>query len=160
MPKANRGWWRDYFEDHPGLITKQPEAYTNPGTAAKVKVYCKQCLQSDISAVQQEDEEDIRWGNRLQMREISVIMSHHTHYDLVLFILIFMAIMIVWTLEAAHHGRGWLHSATSTLLYHLRTCDLQSAEVQDQAKRDALMPFVPLQSEALMKNLNYMTFWT
>jgi hypothetical protein len=61
MPKSNCGWWRDYFDDHPDLITKQPEAYANIGTGEGL-------LQRDISNMQREDE-DQALGNK---PEISV----------------------------------------------------------------------------------------
>jgi hypothetical protein len=32
-PQRKRGWWRDFFEDHPGLGAKTPEWYTNPTLA-------------------------------------------------------------------------------------------------------------------------------
>ena len=58
MPRAgtkSRGWWRDYFSDHPGLKAKQTDAYTGIGQSAKAKVYCIKCFESHIHAVGAED---------------------------------------------------------------------------------------------------------
>jgi hypothetical protein len=52
----NRGWWRDYFIDHPGLKSKLPDASTGTGSSAKAKVYCLKCFESHVSAVLAEDQ--------------------------------------------------------------------------------------------------------
>jgi hypothetical protein len=59
MPRAgtkSRGWWRDYFSDHPGLKAKQTDTYTGIGQSAKAKVYCIKCFESHIHAVGAEDQ--------------------------------------------------------------------------------------------------------
>jgi hypothetical protein len=77
MPKANsRGWWRDYFADHPGLRLKLPEAYTGTGQSAKDKVYCTKCLARDVTDVKQEDQVEIETGKRSNVRESAVIETH------------------------------------------------------------------------------------
>ena len=49
-PQRNRGWWREFFEDHPGLTAKTPDSYTNPNLARpdKQKVWCKPCFAKRI----------------------------------------------------------------------------------------------------------------
>jgi hypothetical protein len=70
MPRTGaRGWWRDFFLDHPGLIARIPEAYTGVGLSAKAKVYCAKCFDRDIAAVQEEAQPP----QRQVVREISEI---------------------------------------------------------------------------------------
>ena len=40
-PSRNRGWWRTYFYDHPGYISKTAESTDSSG---KCKVYCILCF--------------------------------------------------------------------------------------------------------------------
>ena len=53
---SNRGWWREYFLDHPGLKAKLPEVFTGTGSSAKAKVYCSKCFENNVSAVLSEDQ--------------------------------------------------------------------------------------------------------
>jgi hypothetical protein len=43
---------------------------------------------------------------------------------------------VVWTLESSRNGRGWLRAASSTLIYHLRCCPLQTADTRSKADMD------------------------
>jgi hypothetical protein len=74
----NRGWWRDYFIDHPGLKAKLPDASTGTGSSAKAKVYCLKCFESHVNAVLAEDqvEVDAVPPRRQAVRAVSDIEAH------------------------------------------------------------------------------------
>jgi hypothetical protein len=76
-PQCNRGWWREYFEDHPGLKDKTPESFTNPSLARpdKQKVWCKQCFTRRIAAEKARDSEDINLGKRVSPRDEATIRN-------------------------------------------------------------------------------------
>jgi len=62
MPQTgtnSRGWWRDYFLDHPSLKAKQLGAYMGTGQSAKAKVYCSKCFESHIHAVAADDQQAV-----------------------------------------------------------------------------------------------------
>lgn len=76
-PQRKRGWWREFFEDHPGLSTKAPESYTNPNASRpdKHRVWCKQCFVRRIVDEQARDEKEIELGNRVSVRDESTIKN-------------------------------------------------------------------------------------
>lgn len=79
MPKsANRGWYRDFFTDHPGFQTNHPDALLGTGSSAKAKVYCTNCFEQDIIAILGEDQADIEAypPRRNRVREVSEIESY------------------------------------------------------------------------------------
>jgi hypothetical protein len=63
---AQRGWWRDFFEDHPRLAAKTPESYTNPTLARpdKQKAWCRRCLMRHVAEEQARDEKEVAAGKR------------------------------------------------------------------------------------------------
>ncbi len=74
-PQRKRGWWRDLFEDHPGLVAKTPESFTNLALARpdKQKVWCKQCFVRRVVREQARDEEELKAGQRVSIRDDSTI---------------------------------------------------------------------------------------
>jgi hypothetical protein len=83
MPKTTRGWWRDYFHDHPQLSAKHSDA----SVGGKAKVYCKKCFDYDLAAMQRKDQAEVVSGQRDHVREIQQIeiareqqsMDSHSH---------------------------------------------------------------------------------
>jgi hypothetical protein len=77
----NRGWWRDYFVDHPGLKSKLPDASTGTGSSAKAKVYCSKCFESHVTAVLAEDqlEVDAVPPRRQTVRAVANIETYRKH---------------------------------------------------------------------------------
>jgi hypothetical protein len=57
-----RGWWREHFHNHPGLVAKEPLAFVGTGNSAKAKVYCMKCFDRDIAFLQLKDQEDVTLG--------------------------------------------------------------------------------------------------
>ena len=81
MPRAivkskSRGWWREYFHDHPGLIIKDPEAFVGTASSAKAKVYCIKCFDKDIAFLQLKDQESLVLGRIQVARDIKHIETH------------------------------------------------------------------------------------
>jgi len=51
---TGRGWWWTYFDEHPGIATRNEAAYANI-REKRSKVMCKQCKIAQIIFKQQED---------------------------------------------------------------------------------------------------------
>jgi hypothetical protein len=64
-PSRNRGWWRSYFHDHPGYISKTPESKDSSG---KAKVYCMLCFDARIVSENGFDESMVIAGTRDTVR--------------------------------------------------------------------------------------------
>ena len=60
-PSRNRGWWRTYFHDHPGYLTKTLESKDSSG---KAKVYCMLCFEACIVHENAFDENMVIAGTR------------------------------------------------------------------------------------------------
>ena len=60
-PSRIRGWWRSYFHDHPGYITKDPNA---TDSSSKAKVYCMLCFEARIVCENALDENMVAVGTR------------------------------------------------------------------------------------------------
>jgi hypothetical protein len=69
-PSAKRGWWRTFFHDHPGYVTRSPESTDSSG---KAKVWCKECFEARISTEMGLDERMVVAGTREMVRPRSVI---------------------------------------------------------------------------------------
>ena len=73
-----RGWWRDYFQDHPLYISKQGttnrpvEVWGNP-KRDKNRVYCKPCLERDIGAIISSEESQSHCDPEFHPRDYNVI---------------------------------------------------------------------------------------
>ena len=57
---SRRGWYREYFSDHPGYADRNPEAFVNGGD--KVKVWCRRCLRQRLSDVIEYEKEQVSLG--------------------------------------------------------------------------------------------------
>jgi len=58
-------WWREFFYDHPLLVQKDAQAYSN-ALKAKPKVFCKQCWTAMVAAENVWDQTDVlEGGNEL-----------------------------------------------------------------------------------------------
>ncbi|GLB43959.1 putative protein of unknown function (DUF 659) [Lyophyllum shimeji] len=117
---ASRGWWREYFYDHPKLASKDPIAFVGTGSSAKAKVYCKQCFNAHIAAAQLQDNTDVQLGRIVTAREWRDIETQ------------------LWSTRDDNRdaAQGWLRAATTTLLNHLRHCEHQSDVVRTRARDD------------------------
>ena len=135
-PQRKRGWWREFFEDHPGLAAKTAESYTNPTLARpdKQKVWCKQCFARRIAEEQAHDEKEVAVGQRGSVRDGSTIRQTcaffpPTHHDAESDIH-----HKVWAMGQHEPNRGWQSNAQDTLLNHLKTCPHQLDSVRHDAK--------------------------
>ena len=81
---GNRSWWRAHYHDHPKLLAKSPEAYTNPISKEKPKLFCKRCWEAQLAQEQEKDEKDIIEGRRMVPQDISVIETDCKPYSLYL----------------------------------------------------------------------------
>ncbi|KAL7281578.1 hypothetical protein ACG7TL_004895 [Trametes sanguinea] len=108
-----RGWWRQYFHDHPGASSRQEDAYLGD----KTKVYCKECMQRHIVQLQALDQDELARGARAAVRSEESIVAH------------------LWTLNGQQDnaGRGYLSSRSKTLIAHLKTCSYQPDAVRQSA---------------------------
>ena len=69
-PSRNRGWWRNYFHDHPGYISKTPESKDSSG---KAKVYCMLCFEARIVSETAIDESMVAAETRDMVRSRQAI---------------------------------------------------------------------------------------
>ena len=62
---ARRRWYRDFFIDHPGFETRDPNAFAGRGVRPdKVKVFCRNCLEQQIIDIEWEEREELEEGLR------------------------------------------------------------------------------------------------
>ena len=69
-PSRTHGWWRSYFYDHPGYLTKAPESKDSSG---KAKVYCMLCFDARIVSENVLDEGMVLAGTRAAVRSRQAI---------------------------------------------------------------------------------------
>lgn len=71
MPKAigSRGWWREYFKDHPRLNSNDPNAYAT----GKPKVMCLRHIDRDIASVIAEEKAEVEGNRRIVVRSAEQI---------------------------------------------------------------------------------------
>jgi hypothetical protein len=69
--QGSRGWWRKYFEDHPGLAAKRAEAYAGD----KHRVACRPCLQERVQMERRADELAVARQERPHQRTDQVILD-------------------------------------------------------------------------------------
>lgn len=84
MPGATRGVWRAHFYDHPKLSAKDPIAFIGSGTSAKAKVYCIQCFNAHVAALQLKDKEDVEKGLRASVRSEIDIEAYCKFFSVIL----------------------------------------------------------------------------
>ena len=65
--RSSRGWWRDYFHDHP-LLSARPKNDT-AWSGSLPKVYCKACFAHNLAEVRRRDELEVQSGLRVSVRE-------------------------------------------------------------------------------------------
>ena|ERR1700722_296996 len=134
MPKAaaQRSWWWDHYEDHPSfrLGLGGTEGFAGAPSSGKHKIYCKQCFNAHVAALIQEDKESVTLGTRTVERDQPQIEAHCMSNNL-LYICLFIQNTLVWALklEVDTSGYGWISSATTTALNHLRLCKLVGEDV-------------------------------
>ena len=63
-------WWHPHFAYHPAKsdIRNKGDAYTGVGPSAKLKVYCKKCLQAHITKIAAKEQREVETGNRTIVR--------------------------------------------------------------------------------------------
>jgi hypothetical protein len=137
MPKAqHRLWHWDHYHDHPSfsLAPGGTEGFFGAPTGGKHKIYCKKCLDSHVASLAQEDADAVQLGQRMVARDQQQIEAYCGSRILTRFILLKYN-TTVWTLkaEADSKGRGYISSAASTAINHLRFCTLVSADVRSTA---------------------------
>jgi hypothetical protein len=134
-----QAWWRAHVRNHPRLDQDRtdPEGWAGPISGGKHKLYCKKCFDFHIADVQREDAHEVAQGQRANPRDLAQIESYcklrtspkidKAHLD-----------VSVWTLKSATHpsGRGWISSAVTTVLNHLRDCTHVSQDVRSNAVND------------------------
>jgi hypothetical protein len=76
-PQRNRGWWREFFEDHPGLTAKTSNSYTNPNLARpdKQKVWCKRCFAKRIADEKARNQVELASTLRVAARDDNTIIQ-------------------------------------------------------------------------------------
>ncbi|KAF8549193.1 hypothetical protein OG21DRAFT_1488736 [Imleria badia] len=112
--RSNRGWWWDHFTEHPGYANKEE----NSMVSRKAKVICTGAYKQCITREQQADQEQIRLGQRDSPRDISAITS------------------ALWATARNDPCRSWLISQPTTLLCHLRDCQLHPDDVWSHAQQE------------------------
>lgn len=69
-PSQTCGWWRSYFYDHPGYLTKAPELTDSSG---KAKVYCMLCFEARLVSQNALDEGMVIAGTWTEARSRQAI---------------------------------------------------------------------------------------
>lgn len=70
MPKAgSRGWWREYFKDHPRLSNNDADALAT----GKPKLMCQRHLDMGIATVMHEEQLEVEGNRRAVVRSIEQI---------------------------------------------------------------------------------------
>ncbi|KDQ10781.1 hypothetical protein BOTBODRAFT_177856 [Botryobasidium botryosum FD-172 SS1] len=112
-----RGWWRDYFYDHPALKLAN-KADRTPGYAYgdKAKCWCMRCFDLQLSAQKLEDTAAVEEGRLDGVRSDEAIKQS------------------MWQLE---RGKTWLGGKLELLIGHLRKCSLWPEEVRAKAEAAA-----------------------
>jgi ribosomal protein L44E len=75
MPRQiarNRGWWREYFLDHPKVGLKDDSEGMVTG---KPKVMCRRHLDHAIATIQKEDQEEVALNKRVAVQTVAQIES-------------------------------------------------------------------------------------
>jgi hypothetical protein len=78
--KADRGvprlWYIDHFVKHPGYDSRVPAAFTGTGnTRAKVKVWCRLCLDHRVAEAIKSDENQVKLGQCTTVRTKDAILE-------------------------------------------------------------------------------------
>jgi hypothetical protein len=71
---TSRPWYRDYFEEHPGYISRNPDAFSG----GKVNVWCKQCLEWRVQEIEARESLDYSQGNTGSVRNRDAILRQRT----------------------------------------------------------------------------------
>ena len=69
---GQQDWWRRFFYDHPLLVQKDVQAYSN-ASKDKPKVFCKQCWAVAVAAENVWDQKDVLEGKRAAIQDPVVI---------------------------------------------------------------------------------------
>ncbi len=84
MPPNSRGWWRDYFQDHPMIQnkTRRHEAYTSPDTPDKTRCICNACFPLLVREQENIDEQRSRRNTDFRCRTQQEIINDSTYNGL------------------------------------------------------------------------------
>lgn len=66
IQEGKRGWWREYFHDHPGFANKEPGSF-NPSNQQPY-VYCKKCMDLNIRQEREGDQLEVMNNLRPSVR--------------------------------------------------------------------------------------------
>ncbi|KIK81257.1 hypothetical protein PAXRUDRAFT_156469 [Paxillus rubicundulus Ve08.2h10] len=99
---STRQWWWNHFAEHPGYTNKQDTSMVS----GKAKVIYKVIYKQHITQEQRLDQEQVSTGQRESPRDVSAIVG------------------TLWATAQNDTHRIWLVSWPSTLLCHLRDCEL------------------------------------
>ncbi|THU80341.1 hypothetical protein K435DRAFT_874482, partial [Dendrothele bispora CBS 962.96] len=121
---AQRSWERSFFQDHPNWerwASGDTSGIYNPGVAKdsqRPKVFCRECLRTEISIIIGQDAQKVDNGLMETARTTEQIEAK------------------IWArpvLSGHTRGRTILRPAGSTLLNHLKSCEYQTEETRQMA---------------------------